>query len=253
MTLTDVMAQTRAGTGLAGGTAALAPLDVVYVVRAEEQNEDLRYSLRALATNLPHAKVYIAGYCPTWLKGVIPVPRNQEGQSNQENSNLNLLEACKHPDLADDFIFMNDDFYVMEPTLEVPAMHQGDLDDIITRYKSNNRMGQAYSLIATRTELRRIIPSSTLYSYELHMPMVMNKQKVLTMFEEWRRPVMSLRPRTMYGNLYQIEGAETQDVKTTSRQEGPYISTVYGETDDDAHQLIRERYNTPSQYERAAN
>ncbi|MFF3129757.1 hypothetical protein ACFVRD_48125 [Streptomyces sp. NPDC057908] len=49
--------------------------DIVYVVRPWNQNEQLRYSLRTLA-NLPHRRVWIAGYCPTWVGpdvGRIPV------------------------------------------------------------------------------------------------------------------------------------------------------------------------------------
>ncbi len=41
--------------------------DVVYVVRPGDKNEELRYSIRSVIANLPHRKVWIAGYKPTWL------------------------------------------------------------------------------------------------------------------------------------------------------------------------------------------
>lgn len=252
MTLMSVKVQTRTGNRavMRGGTAALdlSKMDVVYVVRAEESNDDLRYSLRSLA-NLPHRKVFIAGYVPAWLRLVVPVYRDQEKQSNQENSNLNLLEACKREDLSDNFIFMNDDFFIVEKLKRMHMLNQGPLDDIIARYKSGNRMGQAWSLIATRDYLQKAFPGKELLSYELHTPMVMNKRAVLHMFEHWPRPVMALRPRTFYGNVYSEEGVETTDVKTTSWKEGPYVSTVYGETDDPAHNRIRATFSTPSKYE----
>lgn len=256
VTSTSVSAQTRTGNlaVMSDETAALdlSTCDIVYVVRAEEQNEDLRYSLRSLA-NVPHKKVFISGYVPSWCTDIVPVPRDQEAQSNQENSNLNLLAAVNLDELSDDFIFMNDDFFIMQPSDVIPLFHQGLLSDVISRYKSNNRMGQAWSLIATRDELMRLRPGKELLSYELHMPMLMNKHKVRRMFEYWPRPVMALRPRSFYGNVYGENGVLTEDAKTTSRHKGQFISTVYGESGDDAHELIRATFSTPSAYESRAD
>ena len=252
MTSISVTAQTRTGNlaVMSDETAGLhlSQCDVVYVVRAEETNEDLRHSLRSLA-NLPHAKVYIAGYCPSWVRNAIAVPRDQEKQSNQENSNLNLLAAASLEDLSDNFIFMNDDFFIMQPSPELPLMHMGPLDDIITRYKSNNRMGQAWSLIATRDELRRVVPDRELLAYELHMPMVMNKYKVREMFDGWKRSVMALRPRTYYGNLYGKEGVITEDAKEVPDASKPYISTAYGEYGSPTHELVRATFSAACNYE----
>lgn len=247
----EVTGQTRAGklAATSVGTAALAPYpDVVYVVRPGETNEDLRYSLRSLR-NIKHGKVFIAGYIPKWTKNVIRVPRDQEGQANQENSNNNLLAALYHEKLSENFIFMNDDFYIMQKTKVLPVMRQGLLQDVINRYKRGDRFGQAYSLIATKQTLEKLLPAQDLYSYELHMPMLMNKTKALAMFKNWSRPIFSLRPRTMYGNLYDIRGVETEDAKTTSGQKSPYISTVYGESNDPTHELIHATFGTPCKYE----
>lgn len=235
---------------------ALFNMDVVYVVRPGDDNEDLRYSLRSLA-NLPHRHVFIVGHCPEWVAGVRKFETDQANRPDQENSNNNLRIAADSPFLSDNFIFMNDDFMIMQPVTKAPVLHQGSLDERIEAYKSNNRMHQAFSLIATRTELRRLIPTAPLLSYELHMPMTFNRAKVQQMFKLWAttgRPLFSLRPRTFYGNLYQIEGELTQDAKTTSRQESSqYISTVSNTGDSDCWRYIRERFTSPSHYERPAD
>lgn len=264
MTLIGDQEQSRAGI-LRGATAAsaLSKMDIVYVVRHGEQNQNLKYSLRSIA-NLPHGRVYIAGYCPSWVsEDVIEVFRDQTDLPDQENSNANLLAAALCPDLSDDFIFFNDDFIVLEPISELPYRHQGLIDDRIETYQLGNRMMQAFSLMATRQELRKILPSTELYSYELHMPMILNKQKVKSMFDYWertKRPLASLRPRSFYGNLYQVKGDKTDDAKTSSGEAGAqkgFLSTVHRSTDtaagsDGTWDYIKQRFPAAGAYESGA-
>ena len=113
--------------------------DIVYVVRAADKNEELRYSLRSLA-NLPHAKVWIAGYCPSWVQGVgvIPVKSRTHGHQHAKAS---LRAACEHPEVSDEFVYMNDDFFVMQPLDELPVMHRGTVADMVR----NRRMATSYT------------------------------------------------------------------------------------------------------------
>jgi hypothetical protein len=251
----NVTEPTRAGNqaamsdGTAGSRPDLSKCDVVYVVRPGDDNEELRYSLRSLA-NLPHRRVYIAGYAPQWCANVFPILTDQKNKPDQENSNANLKAALQDPELSDDFVFMNDDFYVMEPVEDIPALHQGLLDARITAYRAGGRMHQAYSLMVTRRALQQV-PSAPdeLLSYELHMPMLMNKRRALLMFKLWRANLQGLRPRTLYGNLYHISGKETQDAKGRTESQEHFISSVRNVRDDTIWQLLRERFPAPSDYE----
>jgi hypothetical protein len=255
----NVTGPTRAGNqavmsdGTAGPKLDLNRCDVVYVVRPGEDNEELRYSLRSL-TNLPHRRVYIAGYVPAWCINVWPVWTNQKDKPDQENSNANLRAALQDPELSDDFIFMNDDFYITEPVTEVPDMHQGLLDERIATYKVGGRMHQAYSLMTTRRALKQVPTApEQLLSYELHMPMVMNKRRALLMFKLWRANLQGLRPRTLYGNLYHINGKETPDAKGATESQEHFISSIRSIRDDAIWQLLRERFTAPSDYEISAD
>ena len=53
-------------------------MDLVYIVKNSEVNEDLRYSLRSVAKFVPHDKIWIVGYKPSWVQNVeyLPVPQN---------------------------------------------------------------------------------------------------------------------------------------------------------------------------------
>ena len=45
-------------------------MDFVYIVKEDEKNEDLKYSLRSIAKFYPENKVWIVGYKPSWVKNV---------------------------------------------------------------------------------------------------------------------------------------------------------------------------------------
>jgi hypothetical protein len=219
-------------------------MDVVYRVRVGERNEPLRYSLRSLA-NFPHRRVLVAGFKPSWVRGVSYHYRNQTGMPDQFNSNANLLLALADSELSDEFVLMDDDFYINRPTLTIPVMHQGSLDERIRSYQSGNRFGQAYSLMRTRTLLFKWGIVQPL-SYELHMPMVMNKYRLMELFRRSPLPLFALRPRTLYGNVYNLSGEVTTDAKDQCDQTKRFCSSGDFER---AVGYLRRRFGTPSPYE----
>jgi hypothetical protein len=221
-------------------------MDIVYVVRQGDKNETLRYSLRSLK-NLPHDKVFISGYTPSWVKGVISLNRSQGGYSDLENSTLNLKGAIAQPDLSDDFILMMDDVFITRPT-DVDFYYHGTLDDKIASYKSSGNMGQAISLVATKNWLKSR-GYDGLHNFELHFPYRFNKQKLQVMFDVWDRPLLELRPRTCYGNLYNINGQEANDAKDSTNTENSYISAGRDFDTSETGRLIRSIFTDRSPYE----
>ena len=219
-------------------------MDVVYVVGSD--SDELRYSLRSLA-NLPHRMVYIAGFIPDWVQKVQEVPVPQTA-GPQQNSNTNLLRACLAPNLTDNFIFMNDDFFIMKPVERVENYHQGPLRQRIEQYVKNKNMTQAYSLIKTEEELERLGIKDPM-SFELHTPMVMNKHKLLEAFNIAQCEMLALRPRTFYANYANITAKENHDVKGIAGEEEIYLSTSDDFDTHPAGELIRNRFPAPSPYE----
>lgn len=213
-------------------------MDVLYVTGNDDPNDELRYSLRSLV-NIPHNQVFICGYKPSWVQNVIHIP-DPNDKSPQENSNSHLLKACLDERLSDDFLFMNDDFYIMKQMPWVPVFHQGLLVDRIDQYKSGHRMNQAYSLITTQLAL----DNPDALSYELHIPMMMNKQKVVDMFSNTNLKMIAIRPRTLYGNIYKVKGLEKEDVKGSQNQDEAFLSSG-----GDPGGFVRRSFPTPSPYE----
>lgn len=103
-------------------------LPVVYVVRAGDDNEELRYSVRSAAKNLPNDGITIAGYLPTWLD----LPHLNVPQSGTKRHNISraLAAACR---AFDEWILCWDDVFVMEPVESMPVVHGGPVDEAVSR------------------------------------------------------------------------------------------------------------------------
>ncbi len=121
-------------TGVGGSSprvgAAHLP-DVVYVNRPGNDNEELRYSLRSVAANVPHRRVWIAGYTPKWVKNVHSVPL-EPLRDKFDNQYQSLSAALSQPALTDEFYLFNDDMFVVERfDGPLPLYHLGPLRDYV--------------------------------------------------------------------------------------------------------------------------
>lgn len=225
---------------------------IVYVVGPGNDNEELRYSLRSLAANLPHERVWIAGHRPDWVSDTVGhIPASQM-RSRFQNSTGNMRAACEHEEVADEFVYFNDDFFVMEPVETIPVMHRGTVDEVtaVTRSSLYRRGGQATALLMKRLGLADDGP---LLSYEVHAPMTIGKARMLEVLDKGAGlPV--LHKRSLYGNYWRLGGERITDVKVHTRDgqvpDGPFVSTS---DDAFAHglvgDLIRETLPDPCRYE----
>jgi hypothetical protein len=193
-------------------------LDLVYVVRPGETNEPLLYSLRSAAQNLPHGRVWIAGYKPTWVENVGHLPTIQ-AKSKYENSTANILTAATHPEVSDQFILMNDDFFVLRPVESVPTLHRGPLDEVLGYYSAKYGVNEYIEGARQTEKLLNSWGIDDVLSYELHVPMVFGKASLV---EVLRRAAIDgahitcLHKRTLYGNVMQLGGTQVADCKLTS-------------------------------------
>lgn len=229
--------------------------DIVYMVKPTEDNEELRYSLRSLA-NIPHGKVFLAGYTPSWVQGVDSISRDQFQLSKYRNTTENLLAACHDERVSDDFILFNDDFFIVQPIPELPTLHRGFVYDVLEQYEAKTRSDYAQGMRETFELLRELGYRNPL-SYELHIPMLINKQKFIEVIAKQRelRPDMKVvHKRTLYGNLTNMGGVKTKDVKVyDSHQQipaGPFVSSSDASFKRfQAGLRIRHKFPAPSEYE----
>lgn len=231
-------------------------LDIVYLVKDKPINEELRYSLRSVALNMPHSKVFIFGGCPTFVdkKQVRHKYIPQGSHSKWENTSDLLHYVCMDEDVSDDFILFNDDFFVLKPIQNVVNYHDRTLaqrlDDFSKKYPTS-RYVQRLKVAKQTLGLHGI---SNPLNFELHTPMVFNKAKLLDIYDAYSQTGAK---RTIYGNLYcKDDSPQMADIKHYNVYSTPMPSDVYCSTTDLSFavglvgKLLRDKFNKPSKYEK---
>jgi len=180
-------------------------VDAVYLVREGDDNEELRYSLRTLAKNVPHSRVWIVGYKPRWVSGEvahIPTAQSSDGYANQH---IALRAACGA--LPGRFDVWNDDFYALKRTT-VAMQHQGLLSEHHARFFAvRPRAAYVARLLST---LDYLGPESL--SYEIHRPIpVVGAELVEVLDEIDANPGRLLQWRSLYGNRRRGKGRLVKD------------------------------------------
>lgn len=189
-------------------------MDLVYLCRAGE-NEELRYSLRSVAANLPHDRVWIFGEPPAWVTGCEVVLIDQSA-SKFDNCEASLRAVLDHPEVSDPFVLMNDDFFVMREVWGIEPLSLGTVTAVLEQYAGRGIKGSNYleRMARTRATLR-LLGFDEPMSYEAHVPMLFEKSKLRTILDEFGAAsgVVGAHYRTLYGNLYCIGGRVIEDVK----------------------------------------
>lgn len=237
-------------------------IDAVWIVRPGSDNEELRYSLRSVAANLPHRQAVIAGHAPAWTStGQI---RTLQVGSKHTNALLNLRAVLDREDLTDRVILLNDDMYVMERLDALPVLHRGPLQAAADQRLYGTATAQAYK--DTLTVLDGLGHPDP-YCYDLHTPFIADRTQLadtlaaildVTHHGDWDTDrTAQVLWKTVHANLHRYAGTYSPDVKVTDLHAvdpwpAPLLSTLdlsftYGAVG--AH--IRDTFPTPCRYEEA--
>jgi hypothetical protein len=228
-------------------------MDIVYICR-KGNNEELRYSLRSVVKNLPEGRVWVVGYKPGWYTGdFISVP----DVSSKFNNIHNLITHIAFDDrISDDFIMMNDDFFVVRPLDTVPVYHGGPLKDKINSYYDLNPTS-SYNRLLSKTYNNLVNDGiQEPLDYDIHIPLPFNRTKLRETI------VKKSLPRSTYGNHAGIGGEYIPDVKTYSNgsrlarrshnfldSELPYISCEDGSFQTIYKHVLKDMFPEPTMYE----
>lgn len=213
---------------------------VVYPYRKSD-SEELIYSIKSVKKHLSDAEIHIIGDDPGFTDEQVtlhtPDSRDWQWYSPYHNVIRKVLAAC---DIADEFILMNDDFFIMEPLEAIPAVNMGKLLDHI-----NYRRYDSYTKAMRNT--RNLLLERRLgeVDYESHTPMLINSEKM-------RAAILSILPqlassksiliRSYYGNMYPHDSEQINDVKNPSNPEGMvFISTNEMTFSGELGQYIKEK------------
>jgi hypothetical protein len=226
-------------------------MDIVYVCRPGD-NEELRYSIRSVVKNIPHNNLWLVGNKPKWYSGkFLSVP---DKSSRYENIRNAIESVSINSDISEDFLLMNDDFFILKPLTGIPVFHGGLLID-----KINNHI----SLTGTNSYVRMLNNTHRFLlkygikdplDYDIHVPMKMNKTNLSKIIHKKHFP------RSMYGNIFNIGGTEIKDVKIYPSTSNLYpksysidSSTTYLSTLDSSFEgvfgLLQDMFRDKAEYE----
>ena len=203
-------------------------MDFVYICK-EGVNEELKYSIRSVVESFPDSNIWVVGGKPDWYVGnYIEV---HQIHTKYKNAVENLKMICSSPQISNKFVLMNDDFYIIKKINNIGTFHGGYLLNKINLYqKLNGNSNYTRKLNATYKRLKAIGIDDPL-DYELHVPMVMEKQKLQEVLDKNDQFLW----RSMYGNIFKVGGSEMQDVKVYTR--GPLVFKSYN-LDIDNHTYL---------------
>lgn len=226
--------------------------DIVYILKAGTQPDELRYSLRSVDSNLEHRKVWFYGDKP---KGLVPdeyVKHDQTGGTKWERVRSSLIEICKNDDITKQFWLFNDDFYVMQPVDKQFAYHRGLLHDHILDVEYRHGSAQtAYTRMLRKCEEQLKAAGLTTLDYAIHVPMLIDRAKMLDVLEMFPRCPMF---RSLYGNYAKVGGEFIKDCKTVDAnkiidKDAPFFSTSNKSFAGKVQKQIAERFPDVCRYE----
>lgn len=191
----------------------MRPLDLVYVLGTGSRwrNNEIRYSLRSVERHLPHARVFVVGYLPKFMRNVIHLDCSDPTQNKLQNSIHKTLRAASDPRVGERFVLMNDDFFFLKPVKKMMVFHRGTMSETIARHPT--KAGYYYD--AMRRTRQMLVDSGIRNpkDYAVHFPMVLEKSKVREVARKFDYRSQGFLFRTAYANLNGMGGYFRNDVK----------------------------------------
>lgn len=229
-------------------------MDFVYICR-DGENEELRYSIRSILYSFPEAKVWLVGGKPGWYSGAfIPVEQNS---NKYANALKNLKYLCEHAEISENFVLMNDDFYIIKKINSVEQFYNGLLSDKINRFTQITGSSMYIKKLITTNKKLVELGIKNPIDYELHVPMPMSKSGLLDVITKYPECLW----RSMYGNLFNVGGTQMDDVKVyvnkrhLARSNEITDNSIYMSTEDTSlntmlDKILRQMLPEPSIYEK---
>lgn len=230
-------------------------MDYVYICRAGD-NEELRYSIRSVVKNATHNNIWVVGQKPDWYVGnFVNVPDTGTKFTNIHNCFSAIADIGA---ISDDFVLIEDDMFIVQPVGIMPIYSGGSMADRIKELQDINPTSRYTKLLqSTYNYIVRFLKVKDPVNYEIHFPLVMNKQKLSKALRH------SVFQKSVYGNQFKIGGQVTADVKVHTKGQWleksydfrtgdrPIISTDENDSFDVVYnEVLKDMFPKPSPYER---
>jgi len=230
--------------------------DVIYILKEGAGAEELRYSLRSIEANMTHGDVWFYGGVPEGLVPDHAVRYKQDGFTKWERVRNTLLAICKNPDVPDRFWLFNDDFYIMQRMTSTKPLYNKTLRDHYEHVEKKHGGRTAYSKALRYCEAVLKEKGLPTLDYALHVPMLIDKEKLLETLQAFPDCPMF---RSLYGNYCEIGGVHHADVKISDLTARMDPETDYFSTSNKSFRIgevgkqLRDIFSEPCKYEEGFN
>lgn len=235
-------------------------MDIVYInTKTIWKNNEIKYSLRSLDKLVTGVdNVYVIGYKPDFLSDlVIHVPYPDKFENKATNIMMKVLTATEVPELSDDFLLLNDDYFFMNP-IDAPTYPHYWKCDLSHTIQIQRNEYQKHVIPTCKALLDKKLPTK---NFDVHKPIIYNKklfQEVINQYN-WNIPWGYIL-RSIYCNTLGIEGVQRPDDKINhshvpenwERMTKHLDCFSVGDQSEDQYLLsfLNKKFPEPSKYEK---
>jgi hypothetical protein len=219
-------------------------------------DNELRYCLRSVQQYLTgYGEIFIIGKAPKWCKNIIEIPAPDDDKTYWKERNIyrKILKACEDSRVTKNFLFMNDDHFLLAPfeAGKFPNYYDGFLSD------HEGRSDQYGNTVRNTCEVAH---EYTRY-FDIHAPIVYNKELFKYVFAnvDWNRKY-GYCIKSVYCQRTAAVGIRYPDLKIriacpAQRIKELIKDRLWFSIDNKAREggmegVLRELYPNPSRYER---
>lgn len=192
-------------------------MDVVYVLGSGSKwnDHELKYSLRSVFRHLKNfRRVAVAGDLPRCMlpAGVFFLPMRDTTSNKQVNVQEKLRKLCEVPQIGEDILLMNDDFFFLRDVdaNSIPLYRQGTIAEHL-EWRSEVKSTYSRALEITNAVLRD--GGFPTLDFEVHVPIPLNKEKLRGALQEIAPGALL---RSTYANRNREPGVLLSDCKLDS-------------------------------------
>lgn len=175
-------------------------------------NNELRYSLRSVEKFLTgYGNVYIVGERPEWVGNIIHIQADDTGRSRPEMIMRKILKACQEPGLSDNFLFLNDDFFFLQPAEAetMPYLYDCTLAEAIEK----KRKGGPYKQALANTQHVLGCNRKPGLHYDIHTPVIYNKREFPRVMNSYNWDRFGMVVKSLYCNSVGVQEEQYPDCK----------------------------------------
>jgi hypothetical protein len=234
-------------------------MDIVYILGTGStwNDNEIRFSLRSVEKNVKDfGRVFIVGELPVWLKNVEHIVCPDAFGIKWRNAYTKILKVCWEEKLSDDFLLMNDDFFIFKEI--VASEYPYYFSSVLSKDASYNKA----KFMTTPQKTASVLPRrvENVRNFAVHRPCRFNKKKYLEM-PRFDLNMTGFSPRSFYCNFYNVPGVQCTDITLSPLlAEKDFEKVIANRTDisifsNTARSLIfqnwiRKKFPEPSRFEK---